>query len=391
MLQLLVRRSLALAAVATLVLSGTVLADGVAADGDTAAGPQTFVDLGTVSPGEEIARDVSMILSCSGIRHVDPGQIVSLWQASVTVPLAGGSISATGTTVGPVPPEWANDTAGPSGCLGLIQVTSAVPSKVTIIAPSTPGLDYAFSVTYGRTLTPAGVSDASSVSGFTIVSFILDVEEGAAPDVTPPVIDGMPGDMALVTGDPAGATLDYALPTATDDQDPAPVVACDPAPGALVPVGTTTVTCTATDAAGNAASESFEVVVLLVTVEWGDPVGGDAAVTVALGRSLPLKARAWLDGVLQAGPATFEVWSCAARSTGAERSAAASWNADAARWMTVLDTSGLTVGCHTVSLVHGGTTLGSFALEVIDPPAPGPAVGQAAGAGPAKGPPPRRR
>jgi hypothetical protein len=59
MLRRLVRRTTALAAVAVLVFSGTVLADSLAADGDTASGVQTFVDLGTVAPGVTTTRDVA--------------------------------------------------------------------------------------------------------------------------------------------------------------------------------------------------------------------------------------------------------------------------------------------------------------------------------------------
>ena len=45
----------------------------------------------------------------------------------------------------------------------------------------------------------------------------------------------------------------------TDDLDPAPAVACEPASGATFPLGTTTVTCSATDAAGNVGTGSFDV------------------------------------------------------------------------------------------------------------------------------------
>jgi hypothetical protein len=192
MLRRLARRAFALAAVTTLVFSGAVLADSVGADGDqVTADVQTFVDVGTVAPGATVSRDVAMTLFCSGLNHVDPGQVVNLSQAEVTVPVEGGSISATSTTVGPVPAGWAIDTAGRSGCSAPMHVDSSIPSHVTIVAPTTPGLDYGFSISYGRTLTPAGVSDGSSVLRFTIVSFSLDVED---LDSTPPTLVGMPAD-----------------------------------------------------------------------------------------------------------------------------------------------------------------------------------------------------
>ncbi|OGO55482.1 MAG: hypothetical protein A2V84_03140 [Chloroflexi bacterium RBG_16_70_13] len=366
------RRSATLAAAAALLASGIAMADVVGADGDQVGpGVQTFVDLGSVAPGTTVYHDVDMVLTCSGLRHVDPGQVVNVWQAEVTEPALGGSISATSTTVGPVPAAWANDAGGSIGCSSPMQVASTEPSHVTIVAPTVPGLDYELSVIYGRTLSPAGVSDGSSTTGITTVTFRLDVEETEVVDSTPPTLAGMPVDSELVSTDPNGTTLDYTMPIATDDRDPAPTVACDPEPGAHILLGVTTVTCTATDASGNAASAAFEVIVHLGSVEWGDPVGDAAGLTVTLGRAVPLKARAWLDGVPLAGPATFEVWSCTTRAAGPVMTAAATWQADAGRWMAVLDTSGLGVGCNGVALVAGGMALGSFALDVVDPPAAG--------------------
>ena len=49
--------------------------------------------------------------------------------------------------------------------------------------------------------------------------------------------------------------------TADDVHDPAPVVLCVPTSGSIFPLGTTLVTCTATDAAGNQATCQFPVTV----------------------------------------------------------------------------------------------------------------------------------
>ena len=53
--------------------------------------------------------------------------------------------------------------------------------------------------------------------------------------------------------------------TAKDDVDPSPVVDCKPPSGSTFPLGATTVTCTATDASGNAATGSFTVTVVDTT------------------------------------------------------------------------------------------------------------------------------
>src|SRR5262249_40424339 len=64
---------------------------------------------------------------------------------------------------------------------------------------------------------------------------------------------------------PAGAPVFFMPPTALDDpSDTAHVgttVSCAPAPNTTFPIGTTTVTCTATNALGAASSGQFDVIV----------------------------------------------------------------------------------------------------------------------------------
>lgn len=360
-------RAGALAIASLLALTGTALADSVAADGDQlTAGVQTYVDLGAVAPGATIARDVTMTLFCGGTRHVDPGQIVTLSQVATTVPSEGGSISATDTTVGPVPASWADDTAGPSGCSGPMQVDSSTPSHVTLVAPTTPGLDYTFVIEYGRTFAPAGVADSLSISGFTSVAFVIDVVDGAPDDTAPPTFTDIPADVEVMTSDSSGASVDYPWPVATDDSGAAPVVDCVPAPGAWFNVGSTIVTCTATDAAGNAAIETFRVSVHLGGVSWDSPVRVPRT-TINHGRSLPIKVRAWMDGAPAGGPARFELSPCGDASSLA-MTIQAGRQAGPGRWMAILETGNLTGSCYLVELVVGEHRMGSFELDLVGVP-----------------------
>lgn len=80
-----------------------------------------------------------------------------------------------------------------------------------------------------------------------------------SPDTTPPTIT-CPADMTVEATSPAGAEVTFT-PIARDDRDPFPIVSCTPPSGSTFPLGTTTVTCTATDASGNSASCSFTVTV----------------------------------------------------------------------------------------------------------------------------------
>ncbi|MCB0670004.1 MAG: HYR domain-containing protein, partial [Saprospiraceae bacterium] len=58
-----------------------------------------------------------------------------------------------------------------------------------------------------------------------------------------------------------GSVVNYPAPTVSDNCDNSPVVVCSPPSGSFFPVGTTTVTCTATDDAGNMDECTFTVTV----------------------------------------------------------------------------------------------------------------------------------
>ena len=86
-----------------------------------------------------------------------------------------------------------------------------------------------------------------------------------------------PVDIDLTTSDPTGANVPFTLPLATDNEDPAPAVTCDHAPGSKFPVGSTLVTCTATDASGNRATTTFTVL-----LRGAQAVGATVPATLAL-------------------------------------------------------------------------------------------------------------
>lgn len=82
---------------------------------------------------------------------------------------------------------------------------------------------------------------------------------GEDPDLAAPVIEPH----ALVDADASGfwgGKVAYAPPRWTDDVDGTGLATCAPASGSIFPVGSTTVTCTAVDSAGNAATPTTFVV-----------------------------------------------------------------------------------------------------------------------------------
>ena len=81
-------------------------------------------------------------------------------------------------------------------------------------------------------------------------------------DTEVPVISSTPSIQNLNTdaGSP-NATVSWTPPTASDNSGEAVTLTSDYSPGDTFPIGTTTVTYTATDCYGNAATSSFDVVV----------------------------------------------------------------------------------------------------------------------------------
>jgi predicted extracellular nuclease len=85
-------------------------------------------------------------------------------------------------------------------------------------------------------------------------SFTVTVRDRTAPLLT------VPGDLVVEADSPAGRAISFAA-TATDAVTPAPAVSCSPASPHVFPLGTTLVSCSAQDAAGNASNAAFVVVV----------------------------------------------------------------------------------------------------------------------------------
>ena len=71
----------------------------------------------------------------------------------------------------------------------------------------------------------------------------------------------LPADMTVNATSPLGTTVSYSV-TATDDNDPSPEIVCSPASGTTFPIGTTLVSCTATDDLGLADTGTFSVTVV---------------------------------------------------------------------------------------------------------------------------------
>ncbi len=85
-------------------------------------------------------------------------------------------------------------------------------------------------------------------------------------DTTPPVFSGVPTTTLTYEANSAsGSSPNYTLPAATDAVDGPEVVTCTPTSGTLMPLGSTTVHCSATDTHGNTSTATFTINVVDTT------------------------------------------------------------------------------------------------------------------------------
>ncbi|HVL69942.1 MAG TPA: carboxypeptidase regulatory-like domain-containing protein [Vicinamibacterales bacterium] len=105
----------------------------------------------------------------------------------------------------------------------------------------------------GATTVRCTARDAAGNTGE--ASFVVTVR-----DVTPPSVT-VPDDRVVEATSAAGATVTFSA-SASDTVSGAVAVTCEPASGSRFPLGTTVVSCTASDGAGNTGSATFAVTVV---------------------------------------------------------------------------------------------------------------------------------
>jgi HYR domain len=149
-----------------------------------------------------------------------------------------------------LPGDITAEATGPDGAAVTYTATAtdlvdgSVPVNCSPASGSTFILDQA---------TPVNCSATDAHHNTATGSFTVTVQ-----DTTPPSLV-LPGDITVQAG-PNGEAVSYTA-TATDLVDGSVTPSCTPPSGSTFPVGTTTVTCTATDAHGNTATGSFTITV----------------------------------------------------------------------------------------------------------------------------------
>ncbi len=138
--------------------------------------------------------------------------------------------------------------------------TDNLPDGVSISCAPAAGSQFA----PGNTTVTCSAYDAhGNVSTSTFVVTVANT--------TPPTLVGLPGDI-LASPQPAGSSVavNFTSPTAIDQRDGSRPTTCVPASGSAF-IGTTVVTCSAADLAGNTVSGSFKVKVPVLFVPTPTP------------------------------------------------------------------------------------------------------------------------
>ena len=242
---------------------------------------------------------------------------------------------------------WVQTLGVPNADLSSVDLSSPT---ISFTAPNrTSTLDTMY---FTLTVTDVGVTDVGGLSSSASCSVRVN-------DVTPPTFSGAEDKTAEATG-PSGAAVSFDV-TAQDNVDGPVDVTCSPESGTTFSLGTTLVTCSATDAAENDATATFTVTVQDTTKP-----------TLTLPGNLTAEAT---------GPSGAVV----------NYSASASDIVDGAVTPTCVPASGATFPITTTTVecsatdAHGNKATGSFTVTVQDttPPTltlPSPITAEATGA-----------
>ena len=179
-----------------------------------------------------------------------------------------------------VPADITAEAAGASGAtVSYMGVTASDDVDGSLTATCTKASGTVFPI--GTTTVTCSATDKAGNKGDN--TFTIKVEDTTAPNLT------VSGAKTATATSAAGAVVAYTAPSAMDIVDGAVAANCDKASGSVFPLGVTTVTCTATDKAGNVGTEKFTVT---VTAAWSNvlqPVNADGSSIFKLGSTVPVK------------------------------------------------------------------------------------------------------
>jgi hypothetical protein len=208
------------------------------------------------------------------------GTTMSLSPFAIAVPLAQPNTSPTVA----VPADKAVEATGPSGATVTFAATAADAEDGALAPTCVPASEATFPI--GSTTVTCTATDSAGATGS--ASFIVTVS-----DTAPPIPAAPPATVIAYATSTAGATVAYTAPAFTDAVDGAIAAHCTPASGSKFAPGKTTVTCTASDAHGNAGAASLTIWVQYQAPTDGTfflkPIRSDGSSVFRVGRAVPVK------------------------------------------------------------------------------------------------------
>ena len=188
-----------------------------------------------------------------------------------------------GDTVPPrldLPADITEEATSPRGAIVNFDATAQDDMDESVAVSCSPSSGSTFPM--GTTTVDCSVEDAAGNEA--VGSFDVTVR-----DTTPPEISGVPSDTTKTATSSSGTKVGYQESTATDVVDGGVPVECSPASGNTFALGTTTVSCSATDKAGNEAEETFKVT---VAYSWSGvlkPIKPDRSSVFRLRSTVPVR------------------------------------------------------------------------------------------------------
>jgi hypothetical protein len=173
-----------------------------------------------------------------------------------TPPAIGAGTDQSGAAIFTVPNDIFTQATSAAGAVVFFMPPTAIDTGYagTSVACSPPP-----NTTYPIGTTTVTCTASDPVGNHSTATFTVTVV-----DMTPPVLTVPSNITALATG-PGGATVTYTAPIATDQVDGSVTPVCTPASNSTFALGTTTVSCAATDAHGNSSTATFTVTVVDTT------------------------------------------------------------------------------------------------------------------------------
>ena len=258
----------------------------------------------------------------------DPGPVSRVWStptvsgstiettstaSSENVNPGGGiaiSFTSTASTTGAR--EWTTSVWGNSNCSSAPATLSGLEPSVTVVAPTLTPTATATPTrtptpTAASTNTPTNTATATATPTFTptATSTFTPTATPTPVDTTPPVVN-CGGTITKEATGPSGAVVGYTGQCTASDLVDGPVpVGCLPVSESVFAIGTTSVTCTATDAHTNTGQGSFDIQVVDTTPPVIAPHADEThEATSAAGAAVGYTSPATSDAVDGAGAAT---------------------------------------------------------------------------------------